>query len=288
MKVAVISDFHGNHHGLEAILSDIEKEMPDMVVCAGDFICPYPDSFKVWQTLKKENIPLIRGNQEEYILRYFSHKKFPVMSSSVRYWPIKFIAQNMTQDNLTEIEKLPLTLTIDGPSGEDVLVCHGMPNTPWWSYSFGIDEDRAMELRKVQEQTIVGGHHHQQWQEIWEDKLLVVVGSGGMPLTGDTNTVLYSLLEHKGTGWEVIPKIVNYNSEGAIQSVLNSDFLEIAGPVGWLMFEELCTQVNHLTPFFTKYCPQPIPDDANLDVWEKLVVDYLTNIGRWDYVKEYL
>ena len=38
MRVAVISDIHGNLHALEAALAVIEDERPDAVWCLGDLV----------------------------------------------------------------------------------------------------------------------------------------------------------------------------------------------------------------------------------------------------------
>jgi predicted phosphodiesterase len=38
MRVAVISDIHGNMHALDAVLAEIERERPDELWCLGDLV----------------------------------------------------------------------------------------------------------------------------------------------------------------------------------------------------------------------------------------------------------
>ena len=38
MRIAVISDIHGNWHALEAVLADVEREHVDEVWCLGDIV----------------------------------------------------------------------------------------------------------------------------------------------------------------------------------------------------------------------------------------------------------
>jgi len=38
MRVAVISDIHGNLHALEAVLADIDSQAPDEIWCLGDVV----------------------------------------------------------------------------------------------------------------------------------------------------------------------------------------------------------------------------------------------------------
>ena len=56
MKIAIISDMHGNLEALKATLKDIEKRKVDKIICLGDIIakCVHP----------KECIELIREKCE--------------------------------------------------------------------------------------------------------------------------------------------------------------------------------------------------------------------------------
>lgn len=58
MKIAIISDIHGNLEALKATLKDIEKRKVDKIICLGDIIAKgvHP----------KECISLIRTNCEKY------------------------------------------------------------------------------------------------------------------------------------------------------------------------------------------------------------------------------
>ena len=38
MRVAVISDIHGNYHALEAVLAEVTAEAPDEIWCLGDVV----------------------------------------------------------------------------------------------------------------------------------------------------------------------------------------------------------------------------------------------------------
>lgn len=58
MKIAIISDIHGNLEALKATLKDIEKRKVDKIICLGDII--------VKGVHPKECISLIRTNCEQY------------------------------------------------------------------------------------------------------------------------------------------------------------------------------------------------------------------------------
>ena len=288
MKLAIIADFHGNYQGLQAVLSDIESEKPEKVICAGDMICPYPDSPKVWETLKELNIPMIRGNQEDYVLACFPPNMSALVSSAVRFKPVRYTAKLFSPADLSEMAALPLNIEIEGPNGDDVLVCHASPFNTQRSISDEVNEEMAEDLRKVLAKTIIAAHYHRQWKGEWEDKTRALVGSGGIPLQGKGDRVQYSILEHMNGGWNLIHKEILYDHQAAIKAVVDSDFLTAARPMSWLMFDELVTQIDRLFYFLTEHCPNPLPDDADEDTWEKLVVEYLKELNRWGYVSQYI
>ena len=70
MKVAVISDIHGNYQALESVLEDIEKEKCEKILCLGDLAMagPQPDvvvSYIMDYTFDKWEI--IQGNTDKMI-----------------------------------------------------------------------------------------------------------------------------------------------------------------------------------------------------------------------------
>lgn len=67
MKIAVISDIHGNLHALQAVLSDIMANEVDMVYCAGDLVgyAPFPN--EVINLIRLNGIPSVLGNYDDTI-----------------------------------------------------------------------------------------------------------------------------------------------------------------------------------------------------------------------------
>ena len=64
-RTALISDIHGNHAGLLTVLADIERQNCDRIVCLGDLVEGGPDNEKVIETLRRREIPCVRGNHDE-------------------------------------------------------------------------------------------------------------------------------------------------------------------------------------------------------------------------------
>ena len=66
MRTALISDIHGNHDGLMAVLTDIEAQACDRIVCLGDLVDGGLQSVEVVEELRSRDVLIVRGNHDEY------------------------------------------------------------------------------------------------------------------------------------------------------------------------------------------------------------------------------
>ncbi len=71
MRFAILADIHGNIPALEAFLKEVKKEGVDGFVVAGDMVVG-PNSVEVLNRLRALDAWMIRGNNENYLLRFFS------------------------------------------------------------------------------------------------------------------------------------------------------------------------------------------------------------------------
>lgn len=53
MKIALISDIHGNEQALDAVLLDIKQQSIDYVVCLGDIVTLGPSPKEVIKKIRK-------------------------------------------------------------------------------------------------------------------------------------------------------------------------------------------------------------------------------------------
>ena len=67
MRVAIFSDVHGNLSGMEAVLADMERQRPDLVVFAGDLCLFGPRPAECWRLLRERRIPAVIGNTDAWL-----------------------------------------------------------------------------------------------------------------------------------------------------------------------------------------------------------------------------
>jgi len=118
MRLAVISDIHGNLEAFQEVLRDIDAQQPDRIISLGDFIDYGPNSNEVTHELIHHFIPSILGNHEyalinDHILHSFSKIAYDSMQ----------ITKSLLSDIVIDyIKTLPLFLII-----ENIRFVHGIP-----------------------------------------------------------------------------------------------------------------------------------------------------------------
>ncbi len=288
MKIAVITDIHANLLALNAVLEDIAAQKPDQVICAGDMVgtSAYPDAPQVWQTLQERGIPCVLGNEEARIINFHGPEPDACWRDSVQFRPLQYRARQFSSDDVAALSELPITILVEGPHHQNVLICHASPGSLHRSPFDGIDPSMAQALQSVPASVIVVGHYHTRWHYHLQDQFIIMAGSVGLPFRGLLGQAEYLLLTCHGQTWDYEYRTVPYDHPAALARVLNSTFIEQGGPIGWLMLDEALTQQDRLSPFLDDYCPPDRPDD--LAGWQRLVMDYLIRLKRWEVVKPYL
>jgi predicted phosphodiesterase len=288
MKIAVISDIHSNLYSLMAVLDDIGTQKPDLIIGAGDMVgcSAYSRAFDVWNILHDKKIPFVLGNEEARIIKYYNTSTDHHIKSSVQYMPLRFIAEQFSMNDIEVMKKLPQNILLDGPDNQNIYICHGSPNDINKSPMQGIDVEMEQDLNKIHAKVIVVGHLHTTWHQYLNGKLLIMAGSAGLPLRGKLDEVDYLVLTFDKEGWQFEYREVQYDFSAAVKDVTESVFLEQAGPIGWLMFDEILVQKDRLVQFFNEYYQKEKTDDIN--ILKKQVINYLKHIERWERLKPYI
>jgi putative phosphoesterase len=174
VRVAAISDIHGNLPALEAVLADIDREGVDEIVVAGDSVSgPWPA--EVFDLLESVGARIVRGNADrlEEVLAF---------SSDLGAWN----ADRLGPRRLATVASWPLTLEFAVDGLGDVLVCHSTPMSDTPIYTRITPDDVIEELLgPITADVVVCGHTHMQYDRRLSSGIrLVNPGSVGMPYEG--------------------------------------------------------------------------------------------------------
>ena len=68
MRIAVISDIHGNLYALREVLEDIDNQNIDSIICLGDLVGYGPHPNEVIALIKRRNILCLKGNYDASVV----------------------------------------------------------------------------------------------------------------------------------------------------------------------------------------------------------------------------
>lgn len=108
MKLAIITDIHGNRFALDAVLDDIAKQNVDEIIVVGDNVNIHPFSRDCWEAVNALNAPMIQGNHEYYLYTYNTPDADPAWQT-VRFQMLGWHHAQFTQGELGKMRALPTT-----------------------------------------------------------------------------------------------------------------------------------------------------------------------------------
>lgn len=172
MKIALISDIHGNYTALKEVLAQIDKMGVGEIYCLGDVVGYYTEINECCDELRRRNIKSVMGNHDWYL----SARSFCPRSNSVNDC-IQFQKKIISEKNEEWLRSLPLFLRL----GELSLVHGGWAN-PIDEYLVDPTEEY---FSKVEGKYFASGHVHVQTIRTFGDKVYCNPGSVGQPRDGD-------------------------------------------------------------------------------------------------------
>ncbi len=230
MRIALISDVHGNSIALDAVLADIETQGGvDTYWLLGDFSAMGPDPVGVLERVTKlPNAVFTRGNHDRYTVTgelpgpsneaAQAHPKllpFVLAMATNLAWTQGLILASGWWD---WFEKLPLETRLTLPDGTRVLGVHsapGMDDGPGIIPLLSDDELGAL-LKPAGADLVIVGHTHVPLDRSVEGTRVFNLGSVSNPLR-ERLEASYAILEAGDTSYSLQLRYVDYDHEAVIE-----------------------------------------------------------------------
>ena len=230
MKLAVISDIHGNLLALQAVLADIARQSIGQTVNLGDILSGPLQPAETADLLMAQNFPTIRGNHERQVLALLDRPDGPIDSSTTD----GYTARQLLPAHLAWLRGLPVSLSLNA----DVLLCHGTPGSDlqYWLETVvpGLGQQGSPGVRaatpaevsarlgQATHPVVLCGHTHVPRLAQSSGVLVVNPGSVGLPAYDDVHPhphviengsphARYAVLEKTAQGWQVDLRAVPYD-----------------------------------------------------------------------------
>jgi len=178
MKIALISDIHGNYVALTAVLQDLERHQPDTLICLGDIATIGPQPKEVLSTLQTLDCVFVQGNHDAAMLnpeKAAAFKIHPALLSNLEW----AISQLEPQD-IAFLESFQINYELNLDADKKLFCFHASPIN-------NIDIILATTPRDILDKflastnvdVMAGGHTHIQMLRKYNGRLLINPGSVG-------------------------------------------------------------------------------------------------------------
>jgi predicted phosphodiesterase len=205
MRVAIMSDMHGNCLALEAVLADLESVAADQLVCLGDAIQGGAQPAQTVAQLRRLDCPVVMGNADAWLLSGIDTAE-PASAelTRTRDWSLA----QLSDDERAFIGGFLPSVEIPLGQAGTLLCFHGSPH----SFDDIIFPDTpAADVERMLGGTsalvLAGGHTHLQQLRRLGGARFINPGSVGLAYDALADTPLadpwaeYAVLTAHDTGW---------------------------------------------------------------------------------------
>jgi predicted phosphodiesterase len=209
-RVAVVSDVHANVAALTAVLAEIATAGVDLVVSCGDLTWgSQPDETISLMRSLGDRVLFVRGNGERAVLELTGTASARTAQSPRESW----VPSQHSADSLAFVAAVPFSIVVDIAGLGPVRFCHGSPRSDTEIVTPATPAGRFAELcAEIDEQVLVTGHTHLQFDRPVTGRRSVNPGSVGLPYhEGEPGTAYWALLgpdvELRQTRYDVAPAV---------------------------------------------------------------------------------
>jgi putative phosphoesterase len=216
MKIAFISDIHGNAIALDAILEDIKKHGIDKIYVLGDICYRGPEPKRSLDLVRSLHTEVIKGNADEWVVRGVREGEVADKVLELMNLERQWIVEQLEPSDIEYLDSLPvqLNLTIEGVQ---ISAFHATP-TSLFDIVLPNADDNHIETSLMQaqgSQVFVYAHIHKPYIRFINGKVIMNIGSVGLPFDGLAKAS-YGLVEVEGGHIKTSIRRVNYDLESVV------------------------------------------------------------------------
>jgi putative phosphoesterase len=221
VRIAIVSDIHGNRTAFEAVLADLRQTSPDLILHGGDLADGGASPVEIVDQIRDLGWQGVVGNTDEAVFRPESLEEFASQSSAPpSLWAAVREMMMATREALGEariawLRGLPLR-RIHGP----MALVHGSPASPWRApaHTAG-DAELESVYSPLGQPVAVYGHIHRSY--VRSVAGMIVANSGSVSLSHDGDRrAAYLLLDDA----RPVVRRVEYDADVEIKALYDCGF----------------------------------------------------------------
>ena len=197
MRVAIVSDVHGNLIAFDAVLADIRRRAPDLVLHGGDLALMGAQLAEVIDRVRELGWPGVVGNTDEVLWRPQEQRrqeelapKLDALLSLIFQEYAPGTLELLGEERVAWLRELPAEQRV-----EDLVLLHAAPDDLWRApLPEAEDDELSAVYGPLDAPTAIYGHIHRPYTRALTHLTIANSGSVGMPWDGDPRAC-YLLME---------------------------------------------------------------------------------------------
>lgn len=241
MRIGLIADIHSNIIALEAVLRDMKKHRPDLIMSLGDQINLGPCPRETLDLLKANDVLCLHGNHERYIVSAMDdHPGY----RGANFNGLRFNAALLSREEIT----LPETHEIDG-----ITFCHAIPGDdrfPVYDPKQAIP--KLLEMQFNHPMHIICGHGHNPTNISLPNLTLQSIGSCGCMDDGVPGTAPYAILTTDRGCAALQPYYASYDIAHVKPKFIESGLAAACPIMAHIACIQMTTNTDVIVPFVAR------------------------------------
>jgi predicted phosphodiesterase len=198
VRIALVSDVHGNLSALEAVVADLERRAPDLVLHGGDLALMGPRPAEVVDRICELGWPGVVGNTDELLWRPEEHERqlerAPRLAALLKLIFDAYAPD--TRERLGEHRVAWLRTLPPEHRVEDLTVVHAQPGDLWRApMPDASDQELSATYSPLAAARVAYGHIHRPFVRALHGLTVANAGAVGLSWDGDPRAA-YLLLDN--------------------------------------------------------------------------------------------
>ncbi|WP_226527403.1 metallophosphoesterase family protein [Metabacillus niabensis] len=234
MKIAFISDIHGNAVALEAVLKDLKKKNIEKICVLGDISYRGPEPKRSLELIRSLQAEVIKGNADEWVVRGVRQGEVPDGALEMMNKEREWIFSNLESTDIDYLSQLPTELYLN-EHGIEIFAFHATPASLFEVIPQNVEDSLLYEkvLSKKAATIYLYAHIHKPYIRYINGRVIMNIGSVGLPFDGVTKAS-YGVITIDESGYSTSIERVGYDIEKVMKQ-----YREVGYPNADMMIQVL-------------------------------------------------
>ncbi|RDI45725.1 metallophosphoesterase family protein [Falsibacillus pallidus] len=223
MKIALLSDIHGNAIALKSVIKDIKSREIEQICVLGDICFRGPEPQRSLDLVRSLDANVIKGNADEWIIRGIKDGEVPETVFNCMAEEREWTVNQLDEESIKYLCGLSNEIRMEVGSLK-ILMFHATPDSLFEVILPDASDTLMLEkMMKDDSNIYIYSHIHKPFIRFINGKCVMNTGSVGMPFDG-RNESSYIILEINQDSFHSTIVRVKYDVEHAIQQYEKSNY----------------------------------------------------------------